>query len=224
MLANRVQIIRACPSRARAVSRPRAGMIQSLFGFGGAKAPSTVLAPKEAPAGQKLATFAGGCFWGLELAFQRVPGVKATSVGYTAGQKPGPSYQEVCSGSTGHSEAVQVAYDSSVTYDKLLETFFAKTDPTTPNRQGNDRGTQYRSAIYYHDEEQKAAITAKYAELNEKLQKKDPSVRGWQGSSIVAQLEPIGDYYLAEGYHQQYLEKGGQSAAKNSSDKIRCYG
>ena len=114
-------------------------------------------APDAPPPGLKAATFAGGCFWGLELAYQRVPGVTATSVGYTGGPDPAPTYETVCAGVTGHAEAVQVYYDPAVaTYADLLAVFFDKVDPTTPNRQGNDVGTQYRSAIYYHDDEQKA--------------------------------------------------------------------
>ena len=115
-------------------------------------------APDTPPPGQAMATFAGGCFWGLELAFQRVPGVTTTSVGYTGGPDPAPTYETVCSGTTGHTEAVQVYYDpSACDFTDLLAVFFAKVDPTTLNRQGNDVGTQYRSGIYYHDEEQKAA-------------------------------------------------------------------
>lgn len=201
-------------------------MTFSLFGlkFPGASTPRTELAPKDPPAGCHLATFAGGCFWGLELAYQRVPGVVKTSVGYTAGQQPGPTYNEVCSGSTGHAEAVQVTYDDTVSYDRLLDVFFSRTDPTTPNRQGNDRGTQYRSAIYYHDDEQKKQAAAKLEAMSEKLTQRDPLARGWQGSKVVVQLEPAGDYWLAETYHQQYLEKGGQNASKDATDRIRCYG
>ena len=114
-------------------------------------------APDAPPPGLKAATFAGGCFWGLELAYQRVSGVTATSVGYTGGPDPAPTYETVCAGVTGHAEAVQVYYDPAVaSYADLLAVFFDKVDPTTPNRQGNDVGTQYRSAIYYHDDEQKA--------------------------------------------------------------------
>ena len=113
-------------------------------------------APDTAPPGLAIATFAGGCFWGLELAYQRAPGVVKTSVGYTAGADPAPTYETVCSGGTGHTEAVQVYYDpAETTYADLLAVFFDRVDPTTLNRQGNDVGTQYRSGIYYHDEDQK---------------------------------------------------------------------
>ncbi|KAG1674721.1 hypothetical protein FOA52_013556 [Chlamydomonas sp. UWO 241] len=204
-------------------------MFAGLFGGAGkAEARGTVLAPKEAPPGLKLATFAGGCFWGIELAYQRVPGVTATSVGYTQGQKLNPTYEEVCSGSTGHTEAIQCTFDEKeCTYDQLLDLFFDRVDPTSLNRQGNDRGTQYRSGIYYHDDAQKAVAIARVAEINEKLQ--SGAWGKFTGSKCVVEVLPAGDYYLAEKYHQQYLSKGGrggqsQSAAKNCTDKIRCYG
>lgn len=186
------------------------------------------LAPKEAPEGYKLATFAGGCFWGLELALQRVPGVVKTSVGYTQGKAANPTYDEVCMGFTGHTEAVQVTYNPQETdFRQLLDVFFDRTDPTTLNRQGNDRGTQYRSGVYWHDEEQRAAAEQKFAEVNEQL--KQGLAGKWLGQKVVVELKPAGDYYLAEAYHQQYLERGGrfnspQSAAKGCTDKIRCYG
>jgi len=114
----------------------------------------TQLAPSSVPDGE-LATIAGGCFWGLELQMQRVPGVLRTSVGYTQGGVQGPSYEAVCSGTTGHTEAVQVVYNpAEVSYEQLLEAWAEKTDITTENRQGNDRGTQYRSGVYYHSPEQ----------------------------------------------------------------------
>eukprot|EP00195_Chlamydomonas_chlamydogama_P007225 CAMPEP_0202900646 /NCGR_PEP_ID=MMETSP1392-20130828/11960_1 /ASSEMBLY_ACC=CAM_ASM_000868 /TAXON_ID=225041 /ORGANISM="Chlamydomonas chlamydogama, Strain SAG 11-48b" /LENGTH=210 /DNA_ID=CAMNT_0049587081 /DNA_START=214 /DNA_END=846 /DNA_ORIENTATION=- len=205
------------------------GLFGGLFGGLGQSKPGCELAPKEAPEGLKLATFAGGCFWGLELAYQRVPGVVSTSVGYTGGRKPNPNYEEVCSGSTGHAEAVQCTYDDKeVTYDELLDVFFNRVDPTTKDRQGNDWGTQYRSAIYYHDEAQRQAALKKIEEVNQKL---GSGLWGskWGGSKVVTEVQPAGDYYIAEQYHQQYLEKGGrmgrgQSAAKGCKDPIRCYG
>eukprot|EP01024_Parvocaulis_polyphysoides_P038392 TRINITY_DN34471_c1_g1_i1.p1 TRINITY_DN34471_c1_g1~~TRINITY_DN34471_c1_g1_i1.p1 ORF type:complete len:276 (-),score=31.60 TRINITY_DN34471_c1_g1_i1:135-908(-) len=189
---------------------------------------ATDLAPAIAPEGFKLATFAGGCFWGIELAYQRVPGVMQTYVGYTQGNTPNPSYEQVCSGTTGHTEAVQVVYNpSEVGFDKLLETFFGFTDPTTLNRQGGDVGTQYRSGIYYHDEEQKALAEQYIKEFNNQLQQ--GNIKKWRGQQIVAELKPATDFYVAEKYHQQYLSKGGrfglaQSAEKGCSDAIRCYG
>lgn len=191
--------------------------------------PGTKLAPATAPEGQDIATFAGGCFWGIELAYQRVPGVTHTSVGYTQGETPNPTYQEVCSGRTGHTEAIQVYYDpKEVSYGKLLDVFFERTDPTTLNRQGNDAGTQYRSGIYYHSPEQKAEAERVMAEVQAKL-----DAGAWPkrvaGKKVMVELKPAGDYYLAEDYHQQYLSKGGrmgsaQSAAKGCTDPIRCYG
>lgn len=200
--------------------------------FGGsssASAKGCPKAPAEAPAGLKLATFAGGCFWGLELAYQRVPGVVSTTVGYTGGKDPHPTYDSVCMGYTGHTEAVQCTYNpAECTYDKLLDVFFEKVDPTTLNRQGSDRGSQYRSGIFFHDEEQKQAAAKRVQQLNEQLAAGTAGKR-WEGKKVVSALEPTGDYYLAENYHQQYLSKGGrfgraQSAAKNCADPIRCYG
>jgi len=188
----------------------------------------TELAPKEAPSGMQLATFAGGCFWGLELAFQRVPGVVKTSVGYTQGKVEKPTYEQVCSGGTGHTEAVQVTYDpSAVGYGDLLDTFFERTDPTTLNRQGGDRGTQYRSGIYYHTPEQQTTAQKALEDVQSKIDA--GSFRGTAEKKVVVELLPAGDYYLAEDYHQQYLEKGGrfnqpQSAQKGCKDNIRCYG
>lgn len=204
-------------------------IFSGLFGgAGGEKKAGTQLAPKEAPEGLKLATFAGGCFWGLELAYQRVPGVRHTSVGYIAGHQPNPSYEEVCSGRTGHTEAVQCAYDpKEASYDQLLDAYFGRVDPTTLNRQGNDSGTQYRSGIYYHDDEQKEKALQKVAEVNKQLEAGE--FKRWGGRKVVAEVAPAGDYYLAEDYHQQYLAKGGrggraQSAEKGCKDTIRCYG
>lgn len=186
------------------------------------------LAPTTPPEGLEIATVAGGCFWGLELAFQRVPGVMHTSVGYTAGQVPNPTYEEVCSGRTGHAEAVQMYYDpSEVSYEQLLDVFFQRVDTTTLNRQGNDMGTQYRSAIYYHSEAQKAAAEKAIEEVNRQLEA--GTFRRVAGKKVVATVDPATDYYIAEDYHQQYLSKGGrggraQSAAKGATDPIRCYG
>ncbi|KAI8470192.1 MAG: peptide methionine sulfoxide reductase MsrA [Monoraphidium minutum] len=188
------------------------------------------VAPKEAPPGLKLATVAGGCFWGLELAFQRVPGVVSTSVGYTGGQDDAPTYNSVCMGFTGHTEAVQVTYDpKEVSYGELLDVFFSRVDPTTLNRQGSDRGTQYRSGIFAHDEEQRAAAAAKLAAVAADLEARAPYTRGWAGKRVVTPVEAAADYYVAEPYHQQYLSKGGrfgaaQSAEKGCKDSIRCYG
>ncbi|GMH35999.1 hypothetical protein BSKO_03867 [Bryopsis sp. KO-2023] len=192
--------------------------------FGGCKK-----APTEAPPGKKLATFAGGCFWGLELAMQRIPGVEETSVGYTQGSLPNPSYNLVCSGVTGHTEAVQVMYDpEEVSFESLMEVFLDKTDPTTLNRQGYDQGTQYRSGVYFHDADQEAAANKILADVQKQLDAGE-YYRAVFGPKVVVEVLAAGDYYIAEDYHQQYLEKGGrngnkQSAAKGCKDTIRCYG
>ncbi|KAK9867355.1 hypothetical protein WJX84_002566 [Apatococcus fuscideae] len=187
------------------------------------------IAPATAPNSHELATFAGGCFWGTELAFQRVPGVAKTFAGYTQGQQKGPTYESVCSGRSGHTEAILVEYDpKECSYDSLLTAFFASVDPTTVNQQGGDMGTQYRSGIYYHNDEQKVAAEKAIAKANEQLQNGSfRRVRG--GKKVVSELLPATDFYIAEDYHQQYLEKGGrfgrpQNASKGASEPIRCYG
>ncbi len=151
----------------------------------------------------ELATFAAGCFWGVEETFRRVPGVEETAVGYTGGHKANATYREVCSGSTGHAEAVQVRFDPErIPYEKLLELFWELHDPTTLNRQGPDVGTQYRSAIFTHSPEQQAA-----AEASKRRQ--DESGR-WR-RPIVTEIVPASDFWRAEEYHQQYIAKGGWS-------------
>jgi peptide-methionine (S)-S-oxide reductase len=153
--------------------------------------------------GNEVATFAAGCFWGVEANFRKVKGVKYTQVGYTGGDLVDPTYKDVCSGQTGHAEAVEVIFDPSVvSYDKLLELFWAMHDPTTSNRQGPDVGSQYRSAIFYHTEEQENAALA--SKIN--LQKSGKYQRG-----IVTQIVPAGRFYRAEEYHQQYIEKSGRN-------------
>ncbi|KAF2071423.1 hypothetical protein CYY_007267 [Polysphondylium violaceum] len=160
------------------------------------------------------ATFAAGCFWSVELFFQRVTGVLGTRVGYTNGQVLNPTYRQVCSGTTGHAEAVELDYDpSQVSYTHLLDLFWSKHDPTTLNRQGNDSGTQYRSGIYYHNDQQKLEAIA--SKEKEQTKHKNP---------IVTEIAPAGVFYVAEDYHQKYLEKGGQCSSKGCNDKIRCYG
>lgn len=159
-------------------------------------------------------TFAAGCFWGLELAFQRMNGVVYTAVGYTHGSTENPTYQEVCSGKTGHAEAVTVLYNpKQVTFTELLETFWNRHNPTQLNYQGNDRGTQYRGGIYYHHDSHLEMILKSLK--NEQLKYSSP---------IVTEIKQSTKFWLAEEYHQQYLEKGGQSAKKDSDEKIRCYG
>ncbi len=146
---------------------------------------------------KEKATFAAGCFWGVEAAFRRVDGILSTAVGYTGGAVEEPTYHAVCSGTTGHAEAIEVIYDpSQLTYDDLLSVFWQCHDPTTLNRQGPDVGTQYRSAVFYHDAEQRAAALAS----KEKLQ-------GSGREPIVTEITPAAPFYMAEDYHQQYLEK-----------------
>jgi peptide-methionine (S)-S-oxide reductase len=150
----------------------------------------------------KKATFGAGCFWGVEAAFRQVEGVTATRVGYSGGHTAGPSYEDVCSHTTGHAEVVEVAYDpEQVSYDDLLQVFWRKHDPTQLNRQGWDIGDQYRSAIFFHDEEQREAA------LRSKEREQDRF-----SAPIVTQIEPAQTFYEAEDYHQQYLEKRGRSS------------
>lgn len=150
------------------------------------------------------ATFGAGCFWGVEAAYRQIPGVTSTAVGYLGGTLENPTYHDVCTGRTGHAEVVQVDYDPSrLSYDDLLTVFWENHDPTTLNRQGPDVGTQYRSAIFYHDDEQKeAAIKSK--------EERDRS--GRYRRPIVTEITPATEFYMAEDYHQQYLEKRGLSS------------
>lgn len=147
------------------------------------------------------ATFAAGCFWGVEDAFRQLKGVTSTAVGYTGGTKLNPSYKDVCTGATGHAEAVEVEYNpAELSYLELLATFWKAHDPTTLNRQGPDIGTQYRSAIFFHDAEQeKEALASKALLEKEKIFRRP----------IVTQILPAGPFYRAEDYHQQYFEKQG---------------
>ncbi len=144
----------------------------------------------------EMATFAGGCFWCTEASFERIQGVKYVISGYAGGQKSRPTYEEVCSGTTGHTEAIQIYYDPAVvSFDKLLEVFFVAHDPTQLNRQGPDRGTQYRSAIFFHSEAQKAKVEAFFK-----------AQAGNFSSPIVTEINPYGAYWVAEEYHQDYYE------------------
>jgi peptide-methionine (S)-S-oxide reductase len=149
------------------------------------------------------ATFAAGCFWGVEAAFRQLKGVTSTTVGYIGGTLHDPTYHDVCTGRTGHAEAVQVEYDpSQVSYDDLLRVFWENHDPTTLDRQGPDVGTQYRSAIFYHTPEQEAAAKASKDALAKSGRFKRP---------IVTEIQPAPEFWQAEDYHQQYLEKRGQT-------------
>jgi len=147
------------------------------------------------------ATFAAGCFWGVEAAFRQVEGVTATTVGYTGGTLKNPTYEDVCTDKTGHAEAVLVEFDpSKVSYDELLSVFWENHDPTQLNRQGPDYGTQYRSAIFFHDARQEASARASKEKLESSGKYKKP---------IATQIAPASEFYRAEDYHQQYLEKRG---------------
>ncbi len=147
------------------------------------------------------ATFAAGCFWGVEAAFRRLPGVRSTAVGYAGGAVERPTYEMVCTGRTGHAEAVEIDYDpDEIGYDQLLDMFWSSHDPTQLNRQGPDIGTQYRSAIFFHDAEQEAEAKASLARQEES---------GIHRGAIVTEITPVSAFWKAEDYHQQYLEKRG---------------
>lgn len=145
----------------------------------------------------ELATLAGGCFWGVEELIRKVPGVINTTVGYTGGSLANPKYEDVKTGRTGHAESLQIEFDpAKVSYEQILDYFFRLHDPTTLNQQGNDRGTQYRSAIFYHDEKQREAAERAKARAQEKWQR-----------PIVTQIVPAGEFWTAEDYHQDYLQR-----------------
>jgi peptide-methionine (S)-S-oxide reductase len=164
----------------------------------------TVLEPAEAPPGLEKATFASGCFWCSEALFQQLKGVKSVVSGYSGGTAKNPNYEEVSTGTTGHAEAVQVTYDSSViTYPELLEVFWKTHDPTTKDRQGADIGTQYRSVIFYHNDEQK--------KLAEEYKKKLDASEAF-ASPIVTQIVPFTEFYRAEEGHQNFYAGNSQKA------------
>lgn len=153
------------------------------------------------PAGLRVADFGLGCFWGAEKAFWRLPGVWVTAVGYAAGRTPNPTYREVCTGMTGHNEVVRVVYDPArISHEELLRTFFESHDPTQGMRQGNDVGTQYRSGIYVHDADQRAAAEAARAAYADVLK-----ARGY--GPVTTEILDAGAFYFAEDYHQQYLAR-----------------
>lgn len=144
------------------------------------------------------ASFAAGCFWGVEELFRNVPGVITTRVGYTGGKTKNPTYEDVCTGLTGHAEAIEITFDpGQVSYQDLLGFFFANHNPTTLNRQGQDEGTQYRSAIFYHTDEQKELATQIKSALEESSEFKNP---------LVTEIVPATAFYEAEDYHQKYLQ------------------
>ena len=148
-----------------------------------------------------VATFGAGCFWGVEASFRRLPGVTGTRVGYAGGTLNNPTYRDVCSDRTGHAEVVEVTYDPArISYDELLQVFWENHNPTQLNRQGPDVGSQYRSAIFFHDAEQEAAARASKERLSQ---------AGRYSRPIVTEITPAPTFYEAEDYHQQYLEKRG---------------
>jgi len=150
------------------------------------------------------ATFAAGCFWGVEAVFERTRGVEKTTVGYTGGKTKNPTYEQVCIGKTGHAEAVQIIYNLKIiTYEQLLETFWMIHDPTQKNRQGPDIGTQYRSAIFYHNQEQKQIAG------QSKIQKEKDL-----GVNIQTEITPAKEFYPAEEYHQKYLKKQDRTSCR----------
>jgi peptide-methionine (S)-S-oxide reductase len=148
-----------------------------------------------------IATFAAGCFWGVEATFRQMPGVISTRVGYIGGNTANPTYKQVCTDTTGHAEAVEIDYDpAKLSYDKLLDVFWENHDPTQLNRQGPDWGKQYRSAIFFHTPEQEAAAKASKQQLENSHRFSKP---------VVTQIVPAVTFFEAEDYHQQYLEKKG---------------
>ena len=150
---------------------------------------------------EKIATFGSGCFWCTEAFFQRLKGVSHVKSGYSGGHVDNPTYEQVCSGTTGHAEVVQITYnEEEVSFKELLEVFWKTHDPTTLNRQGNDVGTQYRSAIFYHDQEQKEAS---------ELIKKELDQSGAWGDPIVTEIVPFEKFYEAENYHDDYFNRNG---------------
>jgi peptide-methionine (S)-S-oxide reductase len=168
------------------------------------------------PEGTELALFGLGCFWGAERAFWRTPGVVSTSVGYAGGFTPNPTYEEVCSGRTGHTEAVRVVFDPrKVSYDELLRVFWESHDPTQGMRQGNDAGTQYRSALYTHGEDQRRKAAASREVYQKAL---DAAGHG----AITTELREAPEFYYAEDYHQQYLGKNPQGYCGLGGTGVAC--
>jgi peptide-methionine (S)-S-oxide reductase len=153
---------------------------------------------------QEIATFGAGCFWGIEAAFRRVPGVLDAAVGYSGGHTQNPNYQQVCTDTTGHAEVVQVTFDpEKLSYDQLLNVFWTTHDPTQVNRQGPDYGAQYRTAIFFHSPEQEAAA---------KKSKQALEASGKLRRPVATEIAPAGPFWRAEEYHQRYLEKRGAAS------------
>ena len=168
------------------------------------------------PAGAQIAEFAFGCFWGAEKIFWRTPGVITTAVGYEGGYTPNPTYEEVCSGQTGHAEAVRVVFDpAKVSYGELLRIFWESHDPTQGMRQGNDRGSQYRSAIFYATPQQEAEALASLATYQKRL-----TDAGY--GEITTEVAPASEFYFAEDYHQQYLQKNPHGYCPDHGTGVSC--
>jgi len=164
--------------------------------------------PRKPEPTAETATFAAGCFWGVEAAFRQVKGVTATAVGYTGGTTENPTYQAVCTDRTGHAETVRLEFDPrQVSYDELLEVFWNCHDPTTPNRQDPDVAAQYRSAIFFHTPEQGTSAKASKARLEQSYK---------LSQSIVTEITPAPTFYRAEEYHQKYLEKQGKASCSST--------
>ena len=168
------------------------------------------------PEGDEVAYFALGCFWGAEKLFWQLPGVYVTAVGYAGGSVPNPTYEQVCTGGTSHAETVRVVYDPAKTsYDDLLAVFFENHDPTQGMRQGNDRGTQYRSAIYTTDDAQQFAAIAARDTMQTSL-----TTAGY--GPITTEIAPAGEFFLAEGYHQQYLDANPNGYCPVHATGVKC--
>ena len=189
--------------------------VKSLARDAGEWALSGTVPTKSKDGRYEVATFAGGCFWGTELHFQRLPGVIETCVGYTQGELLKPSYAQVCSGMTGHAEGLQITFDpSEISYDALCDKLLSTVDSSALNRVGNDRGTQYRHGLYFHTPEQQAAAT-RAIEREQKMQ---------GNRQVVTEVKAARVFWPAENCHQRCLQKGGQSAAKGEKVAVRCYG
>jgi peptide-methionine (S)-S-oxide reductase len=168
------------------------------------------------PDGSQIAEFALGCFWGAEKIFWNTPGVITTAAGYEGGFTPNPTYEEVCSGQTGHTESVRVVFDpTKISYEQLLKLFWEAHDPTQGNRQGNDRGTQYRSAVFYRTPEQKAAVEETLAVFQKNL-----ASAGY--GEITTEVAPASEFYFAEDYHQQYLFKNPHGYCPDHGTGVTC--
>ncbi len=180
------------------------------------------------PAGAQVLYVAMGCFWGAERIFWQLPGVITTAAGYMGGQLPGPSYEQVCTGATGHAETVLIVYDPAVTTPvKLLTAFWENHDPTTANRQGNDIGTQYRSAIFWTTPEQHAAAEATREAFQRELDKAGAGAITTQIQPATAEaapegVQPAGPFYYAEDYHQQYLHKNPRGYCNHGPNGFTC--